>query len=97
MIITRIAPLMVLLLLVAACDKGEGDDAGQKAQSPAEQTAALDRGPRAAQTLKLDVQLAARGESACSRTISAVTAIPSARPISHRICSVYSTGGPTLG
>ncbi len=52
--------VLVLLLLLAACG-GDGES-GQEKQTPAEKAAALDRGPRAAETMNLDDSLAARGE-----------------------------------
>jgi hypothetical protein len=53
--------ILALLLLLTAC--GDGADSRETAQTPAEQAAALDQGPRASAAMKLDDTLAARGEA----------------------------------
>ncbi len=57
--------MLMVLLLLAACGKGNGDEKGQaeqQVQTLAERAAALDQGPRAAASMELDESLAARGE-----------------------------------
>jgi mono/diheme cytochrome c family protein len=58
---SRMAALIVFMLLLSSCGKNEGGDTGQQAQIPAERAAALDQGPRAAETVKLNESLANRG------------------------------------
>jgi mono/diheme cytochrome c family protein len=55
------AGLFLTVLLTACGDGGEDGKAAKEALTPAERAAALDRGPRAAQALKLDESLAERG------------------------------------
>jgi mono/diheme cytochrome c family protein len=57
----KILAVIVLLPLLGACDSKNGGDAEQLTKSPAERAAALDQGPRAGQTLKLNGDLADRG------------------------------------
>ena len=54
---------VVMALCLAACGCGEGGGDEKQVQSPAELAAALDQGPRAVETLKLDPVLAERGKS----------------------------------
>ncbi len=56
---TKCIAVMALLLLVASCGSGDSEN---KAQTPAERAAALDIGPRAAETMKFDGNLAESGE-----------------------------------
>jgi len=58
---SRLTALMVFLLLLSSCGKDEAGDAERQTPTPAERAAALDQGPRAAQTIKLDENLADRG------------------------------------
>ena len=65
---TKCIAVTALLLLVASCGSGESE---KTAQTPAERAAALDIGPRAAETLKFDASLAENGallfdEKSCS-------------------------------
>lgn len=53
--------LLVLILLVSSCGKDEAADAEPPAATLAERAAALDQGPRAVQTVKLDKNLAELG------------------------------------
>jgi mono/diheme cytochrome c family protein len=62
MFMTRSTLAVLLLLSLAACGQNDGGDSDQKSQDST-QAPALDEGPRAAQTLKLDDQLAVRGAS----------------------------------
>ena len=55
---TKCIAVMALLLLLASCGSGESE---KTAQTPAERAAALDNGPRAAETLKFDASLAENG------------------------------------
>lgn len=57
----RLIALLVLVLLVSSCGKEEAADAEQPASTPAARAAALDQGPRAAQTVQLDENLAKLG------------------------------------
>jgi mono/diheme cytochrome c family protein len=58
---SRLTALAVSLLLLSSCGKEKAADAERQAATPAERAAALDQGPRAAQTVKLDENLAKRG------------------------------------
>jgi len=55
---TKFVAVMTLLLLLASCGSGESE---KEAQTPAERAAALDSGPRAAETMKFDGHLAESG------------------------------------
>jgi mono/diheme cytochrome c family protein len=55
---TKCIVVTALLLLLASCGGGDSDN---KAQTPAERAAALDNGPRAAETMKFDGNLAESG------------------------------------
>ena len=55
---TKYIAVSALLLLLASCGGGDSDI---KAQTPAERAAALDNGPRAAETMKFDASLAESG------------------------------------
>lgn len=61
--LSRLGAGLILVILLSACgDGGEEGQAEQQALTPAERAAALDQGPRAAETMKIDDGLAARGE-----------------------------------
>ena len=59
---TRFVCALALLMLLASCGSGDGGEAENKTQTPAERAVALDDGPRAIETLKFDGTLADRGE-----------------------------------
>lgn len=52
---------VLFLLLLTSCGSGDRGDAEQQTQTPAERAAAMDNGPRAAETMKLDASLAESG------------------------------------
>lgn len=61
---SRIALALVLMLFLTACGNNDDGDVSRKAkQNPADRAAALDKGPRASQSGKLNEDLAIRGES----------------------------------
>lgn len=60
---SRLTALAVSLLLLSSCGNEKAADAERQAATPAERAAALDQGPRAAQTVKLDENLAKRGRA----------------------------------
>lgn len=58
----QMALLTIFMLLVSSCEKNENGNAEKQAPSSADRAAALDQGPRASQTLKLNENLADRGQ-----------------------------------
>jgi mono/diheme cytochrome c family protein len=59
---TRFLAALSLVMLLASCGSGDGGEAEKKTQTPAERAVALDDGPRAVKTLKIDGTLADQGE-----------------------------------